>query len=601
MEIYVKQLTKAYGERVLFDEVNIHLGSGERCALVGRNGSGKSTLLKILSDQMGYDGGEIVTPRGCRIGTLAQHQQFLEKTLLDEAITGLQEEVRHESYRVERLLMGLGFTKEDFSAPPESFSGGYQLRLALVKVLAGEPNLLLLDEPTNYLDIVSIRWLERFLKGWPGEMIFVSHDRSFVNAVCTHILGIRRSQVFKNRGNLEAYESLMQVKEETHENRRIGLEKKKAHMQAFVDRFGAKATKAGQAQSRMKAIEKMETLESLKTEASLDFSFTYKATASRRLIEATDVSFAYIPEEPLIQEVSLEVTSQERLAIIGKNGRGKSTLLRLLLGEIKPQSGKIQTTGSMQIAYFGQTHIDRLDNTMTIEGCLQDAFPSIPYGRIRAACGSMLFSGDDAKKRISVLSGGERSRVLLAKILLTPANVLLLDEPTHHLDMESVEALMVAIQKFEGAVVLVSHDESVLNAMKPKKLVVCKESRQTVFHGSYEAFLDSGGWEEGEAAAAPTPTRTREDRKIRGNPIQERGRLLKPIRQKLEALEAQIKETEERIKSIESSLATPEKLSHSDLHALSHEHATLSERLNTLYGQLDIFSKEEAELLAAGG
>lgn len=600
MEIYIKGLTKAYGERELFGDVNVHIGTGERCALVGRNGSGKSTLIKILAGQEAYDAGEIATPKGCRIGTLAQHQKFTQKTLVDEAALGLQEDVCYETYRVERLLSGLGFTKEDFEAPPESFSGGYQLRLALTKVLAGEPNLLLLDEPTNYLDIVSIRWLEQFLKNWEGQMIFVSHDRSFVNAVCTHVLGIKRSQIFKNKGSLQDYEEQLLVKEETHENRRLNLEKKKAHMQAFVDRFGAKATKAAQAQSRMKALSKMETLDALQEENTLDFSFTYKPIVSKHLMKVDAISFAYDPQEPLIEKTSLELNRQERLAIIGKNGRGKSTLLRLLLGELQPQSGSIQRNGSLSVAYFGQTHIDRLDSSLTIEGALMEAFPDVPYGRIRAACGAMLFSGDDAKKPISVLSGGERSRVLLAQILLTPANLLLLDEPTHHLDMESVQALMSAIQRFEGAVILVTHDESVLEALKPEKLVVCRQSQQRVFWGDYSAFLQSGGWDEAsKVSSATTPNRSRQNRKERALQVQERSRKLRPIRQKLQSTEADIQALEARIQDIEQQLHNPSGLDHATLYDLSHEHGQASQRLEHLYADLDALGAQETEILEA--
>ncbi len=599
MEIQVKALTKGYGQRVLFSDVNFCIGDGERCALVGLNGSGKSTFLKILSGEESYDSGSIVIPQNCRIGSLAQHRIFTGATLVDEAVLGLPEELRDETYRVERLLSGLGFDKSAFSAPPGSFSSGFQLRLSLCKALAGEPHLLILDEPTNYLDILSIRWLEGFLKKWDGQIVFVSHDRSFVNAVCTHVLGIKHGQIRKNKGSLEDYGTFVTAQEQTHENRRINLEKKKAHMMAFVERFGAKASKAAQAQSRMKAVEKLETIEALSSENTLDFDFTYKTIPGRQMINAKSIDFAYHPETPLIQNLNLEVLSGERLAIIGKNGQGKSTLLRVLLGELRFQKGEIKKAPPVTIAYFGQSHIDQLDLSLTVEQTLVEAFPHVAYGRIRAVCGAMLFSGDDVKKRVQVLSGGERSRVLLAKIILTPANLLLLDEPTHHLDMESIEALMDAIKRFQGSVMLVSHDESVLKTFGAEKLIVCQKSSQSVFWGSYDAFVAKNGWQDNaEDPSGPSRSNSKDDRKGRAQQVQERSRALRPIREKLAANEEQITTLEDRIRAIEKILETPEILPHHELCTLSEEHKCSNDALNACYDVLAALAQEEADVLA---
>lgn len=494
--LQIDRVSKSYGARALFSDASFHIGKRDRCALAGRNGSGKSTLLKIIAGEETVDEGSVSMPKGHRIGALPQHIRFTEFTLIEEAVLGLPVEERHCQYKVEIILEGLGFSDQDFEKPPESFSGGYQLRLALCKVLAGEPDLLILDEPTNYLDILAIRWLETFLRAWPGQILFVSHDRTFVNRVATHVIGIKRGQVKKVKGNLDAYNEMITIHEETYERRRENVEKKKKHMMSFVDRFGAKSTKAAQAQSRLRAIEKMETLEVLQEENDLAFKFNYKKIHSKRILTTKKLHFSYLASIPLIQNVHLEIENGERLAIIGKNGSGKSTLLRLLLKELIPNQGEVTLGPNTELAYFGQTNIDRLNGKHTIEEELSAAFPEVPYGQICRVCGAMLFSGDDIKKKISILSGGERSRVLLAKILLTPANLLLLDEPTHHLDVESVAALMHAINHFPGSVVLVSHDEDVLKKLNPHKLIICHKKRQEHFLGNYQLFLETKGWEE---------------------------------------------------------------------------------------------------------
>jgi len=265
-------------------------------------------------------------------------------------------------------------------------------------------------------------------------------------------------------------------------------------MMSFVERFGAKATKAAQAQSRLKAIEKMDQLEELQQEQNLCFQFNYKRIQSKRILSVKDLHFSYDKQKPLIKNVKFELASGERMAFIGKNGSGKSTLLKLVSEEFKADRGEVIYAESAEIGYFGQTNIDRLSEKNTIEEELIQAFPDAPYEQVCSVCGAMLFSGDDRKKSISVLSGGERSRVLLAKILLTPANLLLLDEPTHHLDVESIDALMNAINNFLGSVILVTHDESVLRKLQPKKMIVCHMDRQELFLGNYDEFLNQEGW-----------------------------------------------------------------------------------------------------------
>ncbi len=494
--VQVDRISKSYGDRLLFADVTFSIGRRERIVIAGRNGSGKSTLIRIMTGEETHDSGELRLPKGLRIGSLPQHLRFTEKTLIEEAVLGLPPEERELQYKVEIILEGLGFSDADFLKPPHSFSGGYQLRLALCKVLAADPDLLLLDEPTNYLDILAIRWLEKFLLDWRGELVLISHDRTFVNKVCTHVVGLKRGKAKKVKGNLKDYYEMIQIQEETYEKRREKIDKKKKHMMSFVERFGAKATKAAQAQSRVKAIEKLGEMEALQDEQSLLFRFNYRRNQSKKVLDCKQLSFSFNPKKELIRNLGFELGNQERIAIIGKNGSGKSTILRLIAGELTPTAGDVVLGGNTELGYFGQTNIERLNGENRIEEELTQAFPSAPYAQVRAACGAMLFSGDDAKKPISVLSGGECSRVLLAKILLTPSNLLLLDEPTHHLDVESVEALMEAISHFEGSVVLVTHDEDVLHRYNPHKLIVCHDQHQQFFLGNYGEFLDTQGWEE---------------------------------------------------------------------------------------------------------
>jgi len=497
--LQVEGMTITFQGEPLFSEAGFTLQTGEKCGLVGRNGSGKSTLFRLLMGQEIPDAGTITTKRDYRIGMLDQHIRFSQPTLLEEGALGLRPQDEGHLYKIEAILFGLGFKEEDLDRPPTSFSGGYQLRIHLAKVLVSEPDCLLLDEPTNYLDIVSIRWFTRFLKQWKGEVILISHDREFMDSVTTHTMGIHRKKLRKvTGGTIAFYEQIIQ-EEEIHEKTRLNLEKKRAHVQAFIDRFGAKATKAAQAQSRAKLIGRIPTLEKLMALENLSFQFKEIPFLGHKMADLNEIDFSYT-DSPLIQNLSLSIERQERIAIIGKNGRGKSTILRLLAGELPPKNGHRKLAENTAIGYFGQTHIDRLSPQHTIEDEISSGNPKLNLTEVRALAGLMMFSGDKAEKPISVLSGGERSRVLLGKILATPCNLLLLDEPTHHLDMESIEALIDALEEFEGAVVLVTHSELILRRLPLDKVLVCHEGSQKLFLGTYDDFLEKGGWgdEKGE-------------------------------------------------------------------------------------------------------
>lgn len=496
--IQVDGLTLAFHGEHLFDDASFTLQPKERCALVGRNGAGKSSLFRLLIGQETPDKGTISKRKNYTIGTLNQHIVFTRPTLIEEAALGLRPEEKDCIYKAETILFGLGFNEEDMEKSPQQFSGGYQLRLHLAKVLVGEPDCLLLDEPTNYLDIVSIRWFTKFLNEWPGEFILISHDREFLDSVSTHTMGIHRQKVSKVKGNtIQFYEQVM-MREEIHEKTRLNLEKKREHLQGFIDRFGAKASKATQAQSKQKMLSRIPVLENLKSLYNLDFQFNEASFPGKKMLEAKNIDFSYTPNanRQLIEKFSLEVEKGDRIAIIGKNGRGKSTILRLLAGELQPRQGSLKISDNLSVGYFGQTNIDRLHPKHTIEEEISLANSKLNRTQVKAICGLMMFSGDKSNKTNSVLSGGEKSRVLLGKILASPCNLLLLDEPTHHLDVESIEALIDAIEDFDGAVIMVTHSELILKRMALDKIVICHEGKQELHLGTYEEFLDKNGWHE---------------------------------------------------------------------------------------------------------
>ncbi len=491
----IQNLNKSYGTQILFEDAGLQMSTGERLGLVGRNGHGKSTLFRMILGEEHPDSGTITLPKNYRLGHLAQHLHFTQPTVLEEGCLGLTPEEEWDHYKVERILFGLGFTEEDMSKSPSTFSGGFQIRLNLAKVLVSNPNLLLLDEPTNYLDILSVRWITRFLCSWKNELIIISHDREFMDSVTTHTAAIHRHQIRKIRGPTQKVYDQLAQDEEIYENTRVNEEKKREKIEQYVNRFRAQATKAAGVQSRIKLLDKMPAKEKLARIADLDFAFHYSPTHAKNLVKVQDLSFYFNELEPLISRLSLSVGNKERIAIIGKNGKGKSTLLNLMAEELTPRTGTVETHEQVKLGYFGQTNIERLQPKNTVEEEVGSSNTTLGRTQVRGICGIMMFSGDKAEKRISVLSGGEKSRVLLGKILAAPANLLFLDEPTNHLDMQSIQALVEAIQDFHGAVVIVTHSEMILRTIATK-LIIFQHGTAEVFDGGYDEFLEKIGWEE---------------------------------------------------------------------------------------------------------
>ncbi len=556
--IQVVGLEKGFGTQVLFQDVTFTLGNGERVGLVGRNGSGKTTLFKILLGEEAPDQGEVIFPKNYLIGTLKQHLVFEKPTILEECATALRgENAAFEQYKVEKMLLGLGFKTSDFSRPPSDFSGGYQIRLNLAKVLISEPDCLLLDEPTNYLDIVSMRWLSKFLREFKGEMIIITHDRGFMDEVTTHTMGIWRQKLVKIPGDSSKYFEQILLEEEIYEKTRQNTEKKRKDLEDFVNRFRAKASKAVQAQSRLKLLEKMPEMEALSMMASLDFEFNHRDCPGKVLMEIKNLSFGYT-EQSLIKNLSFPVLRGDKIAIIGKNGKGKSTLLNLLAGELEPNEGEINKNVNLLIGHFGQTNINRLNLDNTIEEEILSADPMMGQQRARSIAGIMMFSGDLAKKKIKVLSGGERARVLLGKLLAKPSNLLLLDEPTNHLDQESVESLTFELQNYPGAVIIVTHSEGMIREVA-QKLIVFHHNKVEFLPETYDDFLKKIGWEEEEGTTSTSvktvekPNR-QEIKRLRSEMIISRGRELNPLKKKMESLESEIVKLESEQGILESSL-----------------------------------------------
>jgi ATP-binding cassette subfamily F protein 3 len=494
--IKIKDLSISFAGNQVFEEVNFIINRGEKIGLIGRNGSGKSTFLKLLLNQLEPDEGEIALPIGYKIGHLAQHIEFSHKTVVDEVCSVLPVDREYEGWKGEEILTGLGFTYEEMQKNPSEFSGGFQVKINLAKLLLDEPQMLLLDEPTNYLDIHSVRWLKSFLQEWKGELILITHDRSFMDSIISHTLIIHRGNFRKILGSTNGVREKIAQEEEIYEKTRINEDKQREKTQEWIDRFKAKASMASRAQSKMKMLEKQGSKEKLEHIATLDFEFNYSDQIVKEdLIEATDLKFGYLEDKILIEKLSFRVSPTDKICIIGKNGKGKSTLLKLITKDLSTLQGNIKIHPKAEIGYFGQMNIDRLNKNLSVYEEMQNSVPTIPQTRVRQVCGNMMFTQTLSNKLIKVLSGGEKSRVMLGKILLKPANLLLLDEPTNHLDMESCEALADAIKSFKGAVLMVTHDEYFLREIA-NKLIVFDDNKTFVFEGSYEDFLRKVGWKD---------------------------------------------------------------------------------------------------------
>lgn len=601
--IQLTNLSKSFGGQTLFRNLNLKLSPNQKIGLIGRNGSGKSTLFKIILGEEGYDDGDMSIPKNYKIGTLRQHLKFTKKTVREECVQVLSEEEQYNFYKVEKVLFGLGFTNEDLECDPLSFSGGYQIRINLAKLLATEPDMLLLDEPTNYLDILSLRWLKNFIRTFKGEVILITHDREFMDSVTTHTMGIQRKGLFIIEGGTKKYYDTLALSDETYEKTRLNQERKRKELEEFVARNKARASTAALAQSKQKALDKMEEMESLESESSLAFNFNYKETPAKITLKAENLGFGYDKEHPLFQNVTFALENGKCLAIIGKNGKGKSTLLNYIARELSHQQGEITLHPSTALAHFGQTNIERLNVKNSITGEINSVVKSMSISQIRAICGTMMFSGELADKKIEILSGGERSRVMLGKIIATPANLLLLDEPTNHLDMQSIDALCDAIESFKGATIMVTHSEMLLRRLADS-LVIFHKGGAEYFDGNYDDFLEKIGWEEEEMEAPyikkeKPKMNQKEQKKLRSELIQARSKETAPHKKEVHFCEEKIMELEEKMSEENKKLQVASNAGdNSAIMELSQNVSKITTEIDDLFERLEVSSETLDEILA---
>jgi ATP-binding cassette subfamily F protein 3 len=580
--IKINQLSKSYFARELFAAVSLQMNAGERLGLVGRNGHGKTTLFRLILGQEEPDSGEITIPGNYRIGHLEQHLHFTNPTILEEAALGLPEEESHSIYKVEAILFGLGFSQVDLGKAPREFSGGFQIRINLAKLLLSEPNLLLLDEPTNYLDITSVRWVTRFLSNFKGELILISHDRDFMDSVTTHTAVIHRQKVRKfEGGTAKAYAQIV-LQDEIHEKTRANEERKRAHAEAFINRFRAQASKAKMVQSRIKMLERLPKLNELADIESLDFEFRHAPFTAKTLLDAREVSFGYTPDHLLFRHMNLTINARDKFGVIGNNGKGKSTLLNVISGGLIPVTGEIKTHPDMRLGYFGQTNIQRLNPKLTVEEEIEQTNPALTRTQVRNICGTMMFGRDLALKKVAVLSGGEKSRTLLGKILAHPSNLLLLDEPNNHLDMESIDALIESLQNFPGALLIVTHNERILRALATK-LIVFHRGKVDVFNSGYDEFLEKIGWEEENDGKGGQKKPT-----LRNNYIEKKEREKAERREKarIGKLEALIMKSENALKQYNEQLEIEANRNNlAQINELSKKISRVKQEIEDLYSQ----------------
>jgi len=605
-------LAKSYGDRVLFENINFTLSKGERVGLLGRNGAGKSTLFQMIMGKVLPDAGKIVAPKNYKIGHLNQHLVFTYPTVLDEVCSVLSEEERHLTYQAEKILMGLGFSLEQMKRSPQSFSGGQQIRFQLAKLFLESPNLLLLDEPTNYLDFPSLIWLVDFLKRYDGEVLLITHDRSFMGQVVTHSMGISFGELKKVPGPPEQYFRWRDEEEVRRSSLQQNQLKKIKHLENFVERFGAKASKATQAQSKLKALEKLK--DQLPSELDGSFEnkelrsiFQYSPLSSKQLMHCEDISFGHqFPEKTLIKNLGFYINRGDRIGIFGANGTGKSTLLKLLAGEYSPNLGTLHRHPELKIGYFGQTNVDRLHAESSVIDEVMQSNTNLSVQQIRSICGAVCFEGDDALKKVKVLSGGEKARVLLGKVMSSSCQLLILDEPTNHLDMESVDSLIESLKSFQGAIVFVTHSEFILKELA-NQLIVFSESGAPEFHlGSFDDYTRRLKNAEKEAEnifkVKDQQTEYKEDKKIKNSKVDEYENLdfakRQEIKRERRGLEKKMNDLEERIIYLESlKEKTMGKLELASIEQKSTEIIELSKNLKQTDSEIEeaFFKLEEAE------
>jgi ATPase subunit of ABC transporter with duplicated ATPase domains len=535
--IALSKIGKQYGKQLLFVDASFQLNPGEKCGLVGPNGSGKTTLFRIITGEEGVDDGDVSIPKKLTIGYFRQDiEEMAGGSVIDEAISGsgrlgdlhhelealqhamadpartgamdrilarfgeVQEEYEHlGGYALEsqarEVLHGLGFTDDRIDGDVGALSGGWKMRVAMARVLLGRPDVLLMDEPTNHLDIESIVWLEDFLKQLPGSLLMTSHDRDFMNRVVSKIAEIDDGEITTYSGSYDFYERERALREANREAAYARQQAMFAKEQRFIERFQTHAAKAAQVQSRVKALEKIEKIEPPKRRQVIKFEFKPPPRSGDEVALLRDLSKAY-GSHVVYDRFNLTIARGERWCVMGKNGAGKTTLLRMLAGALEPDSGEVKLGASLKLGYFAQQSLQLLDPDRTIWEQMQADFPNETIGLLRNLLGAFQFSGDDIDKKVRSLSGGERSRLVIARMLLYPPNFLVLDEPTNHLDLATKDMLIDALKDFEGTMIFVSHDRSFLRGLSNRVLELGDPGTPPlVYPGSYTEYVVRSGHE----------------------------------------------------------------------------------------------------------
>ena len=497
----VSQVSKSLAGRVLFEDVSLQVNRGDRIALVGPNGAGKSTLFSLILGETSPDSGRVALEKNVTIGFLPQESASAGTgSVLDLACAGADREHDWEiEPKAKRILAGLAFRESDFDRPASALSGGWIMRAHLARLLVMEPDLLLLDEPTNHLDLESLGWLQNHLQSFPGAILVISHDREFLNLLAEAVIEIAHARLHRYRGNWDSYVAQKAAREEQHLAAYKNQQREIASLQRFADRFRAKASKASQAQSKLKQIERMEKIDApLAQGKTIRFRFPQPARSGLRAITLKNVRHAY-GGLVVYRDLNFEAERGDRIVLVGPNGAGKSTLLKLLAGVLPVQSGERVLGHNVRVGYFSQHRVEMLNFEQTVLESVLDAPEPVPEETARTVLGSFLFRGDDVFKTVGILSGGEKSRLALARLLLYPPNVLLMDEPTTHLDVGSIDALIGALEQYEGTLVFISHDVHFIRAIATSVLHI-SGGHLTRYAGNYDYYLDKSQAESARAA-----------------------------------------------------------------------------------------------------
>jgi ATP-binding cassette subfamily F protein 3 len=610
----VAGLSKSFGGRELFDDVSLNVMSGDRIAITGPNGAGKSTLIKIILGQEEPDAGSVSFIRGTRVGYLPQESEPAgDETVMEVAVPHQHEHDGQFSAKVKQILASLGFKQTDHDRPAKEMSGGWIMRAHLARLLAEEPDLLMLDEPTNHLDLETLIWFQDYLKYYPGAILMISHDREFLNNLCTHIAELRASKIMRYTGNYDEYVEQRAAMEATLIATAKSQQRDIDRLQLFADRFGAKASKASQAQSKLKQIERIkEDMVQVPDgpESTMGFRFPQPQRSGQRVITLEKIKFGY-GEKLIYDGIDLEVERDQRIVLVGPNGAGKSTLLKLLAQVLTPQAGEHKLGHNAKFGYFAQHRAAMLNPKHTVFQEALDTPQRITEQAIRTVLGSFLFRGDDIYKPVSVLSGGEKSRLALVKLLLDPPNLLLMDEPTTHLDLASVDALIEALKQYQGTLVFISHDVHFIRALSTH-VVRVEAGTLRHFGGGYQYYLDKTAQSARSALTsssfsknltAPKPVAPQADRKeqkrIEAAQRQARSNKKSEIQKRIAALEKEIADLEAKERDYAAELEKPETY-HSGGRAtqINRELVHVSDRLEAANAEWEKAGAELAEIVA---